>query len=84
MLAFEHVDLLTQGHDFQAKAISRAQEGREPFKETLYQFEHEGSLQGRRDPRRSHKPPVSQRNRVLATHKRQVTPSRSLKNLVWR
>ena len=46
MLAFEHVDLLTQGHDLESKAISRAKESSEPFKETPYQFEHGESLHG--------------------------------------
>ena len=36
MLAFEHLDLQTQGHDFESKAISRAKESSEPFKETLH------------------------------------------------
>jgi hypothetical protein len=67
MFAFEHVDLLTQRCDFQSKAMSRAKESREPFKETPYQFEHADSLQGRGDPRRYHKSLVYQRNSVLAT-----------------
>jgi len=46
MLAFEHVDLQTQGHDFESKAISRAKESSEPFKETPYQFAHGDSLHG--------------------------------------
>src|SRR5215469_2758338 len=46
MLAFEHVDLQTQSHDFESKAISRAKEGSQPFKETPCQFEHGDSLHG--------------------------------------
>jgi hypothetical protein len=46
MLAFEHDNLLTQGHDLESKAISRAKESSEPFKETPHQFEHRASLHG--------------------------------------
>jgi hypothetical protein len=46
MLAFEHSDLLTQCHDCESKANSRAKEGSEQFKETPYKFEHGDSLHG--------------------------------------
>jgi hypothetical protein len=62
-----HVDLLTQGRDFQSQAMSRAKEGRKPSKETPYQFKHEHSLRGRGDPRPFHKSLISQRNVILAT-----------------
>ena len=68
MLAFEHLDLQTQGHDFESKAISRAKESSEPFKETPYQFENGASLHGPVVIRGYiDRPLVSQRNEVLAT-----------------